>query len=75
MLARKKTFRTIAMVAFINQHDADNFLARVTDIAYQALLTQGLSRPFVDVELSLWQEIRAAYRATAAVDAPAEEDR
>jgi hypothetical protein len=40
----------------------EEFLARVTVIAYQALLRQGLQRPFLEVELELWQQIRAAYR-------------
>ncbi len=63
------------MVAFINRNDTDDFLARITDIAYQAVLNQGLSRPFVDVELALWRDIRAAYHATAPAGARTEEER
>ena len=42
----------------------DDFLARVTDIAYQALLRRGLSRSFLDVELELWNDIRSAFPTT-----------
>jgi hypothetical protein len=40
----------------------DEFVAELTDIAYRALLRQGLTRPFVEVELELWSEIRQAYQ-------------
>ena len=40
----------------------DDLLAELTDIAYRALLRQGLQRPFVEVELELWEDIRDAYR-------------
>lgn len=63
------------MVAFINQNDTDDIVARITDIAYRALLNQGLSRPFVDVELALWRDIRAAYHATAPAGAATAEAR
>jgi len=43
-------------------NDEDELLAELTDIAYRVLLRQGLRRPFVDVELELWDEIRRAYR-------------
>ncbi len=63
------------MVCIINHNQIEEaFLAHVTDIAYQAVLRQGLSRPFVDVELDLWRQIRAAYR-TSQPDAVAEESR
>ena len=53
------------MVATINHSQIEEaFLAQVTELAYQAVLRQGLSRPFVDVELDLWQQIRAAYRTS-----------
>jgi hypothetical protein len=39
----------------------DEFLARVTDIAYQALLRRGLPGSFLDVQLGLWEDIRSAY--------------
>ena len=62
------------MVAIINHnHVEEEFLARVTDIAYQAVLTQGLSRPFLEVELGLWQQIRAEYQAARRPDAGATE--
>ena len=41
-----------------NQHE--DLVAQVTDIAYQTLLTQGLEKPFLDVELELWRKIKAA---------------
>lgn len=40
----------------------DEFVAELTDIAYRALLRQGLTRPFVEVELELWREIEQAYQ-------------
>jgi hypothetical protein len=53
------------MVAIINRADSEEeFLAHVTDIAYQALLRQGLNRSFLEVELALWKEIRSAYEST-----------
>jgi hypothetical protein len=39
---------------------ADDLAAELTDAAYQILLRHGLSRPFLDVELELWRELRAA---------------
>jgi hypothetical protein len=52
------------MVAIINHNQIeDDFLAHVTDIAYQAVLRQGLLRPFMEVELDLWREIRDVYNA------------
>lgn len=41
----------------------EEFLAHVTDIAYQALLERGLGGNFLDAQLTLWQQIRSAYRA------------
>lgn len=52
----------------------DEFLARVTDIAYQTLLRHGLRQPFVDVELELWRQIRAAYHAQEVNTAILEDD-
>jgi hypothetical protein len=49
----------------------EEFLARVADIAYQAVLRQGLTRPFLEVELDLWRQIRSAYGAGAPTDRPA----
>jgi hypothetical protein len=52
------------MIAVINRLDVgEEFVAQVTDIAYQAMLRQGLNRPFLEVELALWEEIRSAYRS------------
>lgn len=45
---------------YISRSTQEDFLAHLTDAAYQVLLRQGLQRPFVDVELELWQEIRTA---------------
>ena len=41
--------------------DAEDVIAEVTEIAYQALLRDGLQGSFVDVELRLWREIRDTY--------------
>lgn len=50
------------MVANINYNRVEeDLVAQLTDIAYQAVLRQGLNRSFVDVELALWEQIRAAY--------------
>ena len=43
----------------------EEFLAEVTDLAYQALLRQGLRGSFLDVQLGLWAQIRAAYQRRA----------
>ena len=48
----------------------DDFLAELTDIAYRALLRQGLTRSFVDVELELWSDIRDALRDVGDRDRP-----
>jgi hypothetical protein len=42
-----------------NQED---FLAKITEAAYDVVLQQGLQRSFVDVELELWQQIRCVFR-------------
>ena len=47
-------------------HTEEEIIARLTDIAYQAVLKQGISKPFLDVELELWREIRDAYHEQAA---------
>jgi hypothetical protein len=39
----------------------EEFLAHITDIAYQALLREGLRGSFLDVQLRLWARIRSAY--------------
>ncbi len=48
----------------------DDLLAELTDIAYRAVLRQGLTRSFVDVELELWGDIRDAYRDVGDRDRP-----
>jgi hypothetical protein len=39
----------------------EDFIAAITDIAYRAVLRQGMRESFVDVQLRLWNEIRDAY--------------
>ena len=39
----------------------EELAARLTDIAYRAILEHGLRRPFVEVELDLWRQIRSAF--------------
>jgi hypothetical protein len=51
----------VAIHSSVNREE--EFLARVTDIAYQAILERGLPGSFLDAELALWERIRAAYRA------------
>jgi hypothetical protein len=64
------------MVAIINpKRIEEDFLAHVTDIAYQAVLRQGLRHSFLDVELTLWQQIRSAYHARRAESVSLEGDR
>jgi hypothetical protein len=41
---------------------AEEFVAEVTDLAYRALLRQGLRGSFLDAELSLWAQIRSAFQ-------------
>src|SRR5262245_26819313 len=41
----------------------EEFLARVSQIGYHAVLSQGLRRPFLEVELDVWRQIRTAYHA------------
>ena len=43
----------------------EDFVAHVTDIAYQTALRHGLRRPFLEVELEVWRQVRAAFRAQA----------
>lgn len=38
----------------------EEVVALLTDIAYQAVLRQGLTQPFLEVELQLWRQIRGA---------------
>lgn len=44
----------------------EDVLARLADIAYQAVLRRGLRQPFVDVELDIWNEVRSSFRASVA---------
>ena len=48
--------------AFRFKTTQEDFLARITEAAYDVLLRQGLQRSFVDVELELWQQIRNVFR-------------
>ncbi|MBX9678213.1 MAG: hypothetical protein K2X38_05565 [Gemmataceae bacterium] len=41
----------------------EELLAKVAQIAYGAVLKRGLARPFIEVELEIWDEIRASYVA------------
>ncbi|MFO0864634.1 MAG: hypothetical protein U0744_08295 [Gemmataceae bacterium] len=41
----------------------EELLAKVAEIAYGAVLKRGLQRPFIDVELEIWDEIRTNYVA------------
>jgi len=41
---------------------SEDFLARITEAAYDVVLRQGLQRSFVDVELELWQKVRNVFR-------------
>lgn len=43
----------------------DDLPARLTDIAYQALLRHGLRQSFLDIELELWHDIRESFRDPA----------
>ena len=38
----------------------EELLARLTAVAYSVALRHGLKAPFIDVELALWRELRAA---------------
>jgi hypothetical protein len=42
---------------------SEDFLARITEAAYDVVLRQGLQRSFVDVELELWQKVRSVFRS------------
>ena len=41
--------------------DAEEVIAEITEIAYQAMLRDGFQGSFLDVELRLWRDIRDAY--------------
>jgi len=50
------------MTARINHAQIEEeFVAHITDIAYQAVLHEGLRGSFLDVQLRLWEQIRSAY--------------
>jgi hypothetical protein len=49
----------------------EEFVAEITDLAYQALLHQGLRGSFLDTQLSLWAQIRAAFQRRAQSPHPA----
>jgi hypothetical protein len=48
--------------AFQFKTSQEDFLARITEAAYDVVLRQGLQRSFVDVELELWQKVRSVFR-------------
>lgn len=41
----------------------EEFVARLANIAYQAVLCHGLRRPFLEVELDIWRQVRTAIHA------------
>jgi hypothetical protein len=41
--------------------ESEEFLAQLTDTAYQFILRQGLKRPFLEVEIEIWQQLRAVF--------------
>ena len=43
----------------------DDLLARLADIAYQAVLRRGLRQPFLDVELEIWNDVRLSFPVPA----------
>jgi hypothetical protein len=51
------------LAAEARQDRDEEFVARLANIAYQAVLLDGLRRPFLEVELDIWQQVRAAVRA------------
>ncbi len=48
----------------------EDFLARITEAAYNVVLRQGLQRSFVDVELELWQQVRNVLRTELLLEEP-----
>ena len=44
----------------------EDVLAELTTAAYRVALRHGLRDPFIDVELDLWRELRAAVQKSAA---------
>jgi len=48
-----------------NTSSHDDVLARLADIAYQALLRRGLRQPFLDVELEIWNDVRSSFAVPA----------
>lgn len=48
------------------QSQHEELLAELTDIAYQALLRRGVAGSFLETELELWQQMRAAYERRTA---------
>jgi hypothetical protein len=49
------------MVAAALQLDREAFLARLATTAYQVALRHGIRGSFVELELKLWHEVRAAF--------------
>lgn len=46
--------------------DAEAIVARLTRAAYEVALRHTPDRPFTELELSLWRELRAVFRAESA---------
>jgi hypothetical protein len=48
----------------------EQFVAELAAAAYQAALRHGLKGPFIDVELELWQALRAVVAARLTGEGP-----
>ena len=48
----------------------EDFVAELTAAAYRESLRHGLKGPFIDVELTLWQALRAVVAAHLAQEGP-----
>ena len=53
----------------------EDFVAGLTAAAYQVALRHGLKGPFIDVELTLWQALRAVVAAHFAPEGHAQPGR
>ena len=41
----------------------DDLIARLADIAYEAVIRRGLRQSFLDLRLEIWNDIRSAFAA------------
>ena len=41
----------------------DDLIARLADIAYEAVLRRGLRQSFLELRLEIWYEVRSAFAA------------